>query len=250
LTFGHLIPGLKDVLKVLNAEGPSPYTRDIIDECVWDLEWDDKDEEPLTNAALKPRQMREAFKSTVKNFRHYRRLTAKVCRPTAEDVEKNLRSETTSHYRRSQTKFGVLESWSVFMVWGLIIAQTYSTEPLHTPGREGEVVPGEVPARDGNASDFVWAVRLMKVSKRFWSSSLVFSCPRSPFQVNGRRDTAPPGVNCKIVSSETGHELDMAEEEAKNGLRAMLGDEWEAVKDAYMLGGREMRSGWEMLLFL
>ncbi|KAH7187381.1 hypothetical protein DER44DRAFT_800511 [Fusarium oxysporum] len=247
LTFGHLIPGLKDVLEVLNAEGPSPDATPIIDECVWDLEWDNN-EEPPTGAAFNTRHMREAFKSTVKNFRYYRRLSAKVHYPTVEYVLENLRSEGMSRHGRSWSKFG-LESWSVFMVCGLIIAQIHSTEPLYALGRGDGVVPGEVLARDGNASDFVWAVRLMKVSKRFWSSSPVFSCPRPPWPLK-RTDTAPPGVNRRMVGTGTVPELDRAEKKAKNRLRATLGNEWGAVKDAYMLGGEEMSSGWLMFLFL
>jgi len=231
LCLGHLIPSLKDVFQVLNSEDLIPCTTPIIDEKVWDLKWDEDEDTVGVLGDTTETQLRDFFKATVKDFRYFSRLEAMTFRPTVEYVQENLQSERMSHYRRAQKKFG-FEEWSIFLIWGLIISRTTkyrdsdSERRFHTPGRE-EVAPAEITARNDNASDFVWAVRLMKISKNFWSRSPVFSCP-------GPR-TMSWGSNLTRASHPS-----MAAKRDNISLRDLLEHEWGFVKDTFVLESGEI----------
>ncbi|RAH79508.1 hypothetical protein BO86DRAFT_411496 [Aspergillus japonicus CBS 114.51] len=203
ICLGHLIPSLKRLDEVINRHGPLdlPLDMPIYTTKATDLTWAmDKSEGidvsasvgvPIAAAAGLTAQLGAgvAFKRTVKKYWEFESLDTLITQPTREYVEESVEDDEVRQYLESR----LLSSSSVFMITGIMIARgarvTASNDgkrALHAePGVSGIAGLAEA-GFDGSlatethlsntaqqATDFVWAVRLAKISKgvvdRRWS---------------------------------------------------------------------------------
>ncbi|KAK9853516.1 hypothetical protein MYU51_006701 [Penicillium brevicompactum] len=167
-----------------------------------------------------------AFKKTKNNFWEFDSLDTFVIQPTREYIEDSLEDTEVAAYLKSRSPFG---SSSLFMVTGVIIAR--GAKSKNTTSRERSVRgnPGvDVPilAEAGiklelqrergissttkMTSDFVWAIRLAKISKgildRTWSHVTYSSGATFGLDDDGSKEEAHQIVNNLKVEGFEGFE--------------------------------------------
>jgi hypothetical protein len=124
-----------------------------------------------------------AFQGTVKNFWEFESLDTFIVQPTGEYVEDSVEDKEVSTYLQKRGLFG---SSSLFMITGIKIARGAKTKASEV--RKGDIhgglavefpaiaevgmdvrrpSPTEVYSTAQKTTDFVWALRLTKISKGF-----------------------------------------------------------------------------------
>ncbi|KAF3182647.1 hypothetical protein TWF788_005961 [Orbilia oligospora] len=209
ISLGHIIRDLKHLDQVINAESIKPFTRamQIWETRMVDFKWNQAEEQatavgagitiPIVAAAglAVGAHAGFAFRQSVKNYWEFEHLDRYIVQPTSSYVNDCLETEEIAQYVEEVQKLGY---WSFFMITGLIVARgggkSTTTEASGHEVSAGvnvsfptllEVGP-EVTVSDSRESnfevthttDFVWALRLAKISKgglqRNWSMKTVF----------------------------------------------------------------------------
>ncbi|KAF7530969.1 hypothetical protein G7054_g9334 [Neopestalotiopsis clavispora] len=204
LRLGHIIPDLQHLDNVINTRnGPleTPPDMPIYSTKSWNLTWNIdhvRDWNLSVNAGVPIAAAAGitikagagvAFQHTVQNFWEFESLDTYIIQPISEYVEDSLEDEQVASYLHKHKR---IVTPSVFMITGLIIARGASVKSSMTDGTDIYGGPGiELPtivelgseigkkneisisSTAKRVSDFVWAVRLAKISKglldRTWS---------------------------------------------------------------------------------
>ncbi|KAL6412127.1 hypothetical protein AUP68_04510 [Ilyonectria robusta] len=199
ICLGHFIKDLKHLDQVINSNGPEPFPLDmpVYRTRPIDFDWEEKKESgvnvdatatvPIAAAAgvTANASLGFALKKTVGNYWQIDELDTLVVQPTRAYVNICLASAPIVEFLES-VKLG--PTWSIFMITGLKIVRGKSTQTT-SHGRERGVHGGpgvgvagitEVTIDGGLSSgqsvsisatyahDFVWAVRLSKITKGFF----------------------------------------------------------------------------------
>ena len=198
ICLGHIIPDLKHLDQVLNSEyGPEPYpaSMTVYETTKWDMKWDISSSS--TNSAtanvgvptgVLPVDMNTsvsaAFKKSVRNFWEFERLDTAIVQPTRAYVDDSLEDGDVEAFLNRKKVLG-LKPWTLYMISGIAIARgarvvsneesesnsMHADAGVNVPGAAGGGISGEVGGERGTkanwnkASDFVWAVRLARISK-------------------------------------------------------------------------------------
>ncbi|KIM96503.1 hypothetical protein OIDMADRAFT_170236 [Oidiodendron maius Zn] len=184
LCLGHLISDLKHLDNIINRSGPLriPPDMPIYPTKAWDLTWDinrsngvDVSENigvPIAAAAGLSINLDAgvAFQRTIRNFWEFQSLESFIFQPTSAYIEDSLEDEEVSVYFK---KRGLLRSSSLFMITGIIVARgakmTVSRvhrQEIHGAGANiGISSEGCISSSAQKVTDFVWAIRLAKISK-------------------------------------------------------------------------------------
>ncbi|KAK6363378.1 hypothetical protein TWF730_000810 [Orbilia blumenaviensis] len=209
ISLGHIIPDLKHLDQVVNAETIEPFTRGMQ---IWptrllDFKWGNTTERenavlghagvPIAAAVglTVGADASFAFRQSVKNYWEFRHLDRYIVQPTSAYVNDCLESEEVAKYVETIKTLGF---WSIYMITGIIVArgggrntvtESHGREVssgvnvsfLEAVGAGPEVVVSnskKLEVEATHATDFVWAIRLAKISKnglqRDWSIKTVF----------------------------------------------------------------------------
>ncbi|KAH8878800.1 hypothetical protein GQ53DRAFT_789686 [Thozetella sp. PMI_491] len=202
ILLGHLLPSPKAVDQVINLEGITPFPRDMR---VWataavDFRLSRSKEQGINVSSKAGVPIAAAAGITVNGeagavFRRMMgdswaidRLDRQIVQPTLTYLEQCRTSPQVAAWIEKNKTLG---SWKAYMVTGLIIARGAKSERKDTKENEmriggGVDVPGvataeaavkhlnkdEVETSGQHITDFVWAIRLTEVSKRWFSSDL------------------------------------------------------------------------------
>ncbi|KAF7502927.1 hypothetical protein GJ744_004803 [Endocarpon pusillum] len=203
ICLGHLIPDLKHLDDVINRHGPLDIPPDmpIYPTKAWNLTWEVKKNGgmdisgkggvPIAAAAglTIEQDAGVAFKRTTQNFWKFKSLDTAIFQPTSEYVEDSVEDDEVVAYLE---KRGLFRSSTLFMITGIIVARGTKSETSEFRKRDfhgglgvefPEIAgvgidvsaPNEtvVSSTAQKTTDFVWAVRLAKISKglidRQWS---------------------------------------------------------------------------------
>ncbi|KAH8897706.1 hypothetical protein GQ53DRAFT_742635 [Thozetella sp. PMI_491] len=206
---GHLIPDLKHLDNVINRRGHLDITSDIpiYPTQSWDLTWETNRSKggevagdasiPIAAAAGVTVKLEagSTFQRTTKNFWQFESLETFIFQPSGAYVEDSLECDEVVEYLKRR---GPLRSSSLFMITGIIVARGAQIRTEENVSKDFRICAGaEVPAIAGagakfsapsesglsssakKTSDFVWAVRLAKITKgvvdRLWRFSTVSS---------------------------------------------------------------------------
>ncbi|KAK3329198.1 hypothetical protein B0H66DRAFT_540418 [Apodospora peruviana] len=214
---GHLVPGPPHLDEVINGDGPEEVPPDMPIRLVTSTEfsWQNQKgrtiapsasvEAPITttvgitgsvNAAI-------AFKKTTSQHWQFASLDTYTFHPTREYIEDSLENEHVAAFITNK-KRPVLGTWHVFMVTGIKIARgaamsQQNTRLTQVNGGARLSASGVIGVQAGmevfkdsetlisqnSMSDFVWAVRLAKITKgvldttwshmRYYSKAATFS---------------------------------------------------------------------------
>ncbi|KAK6526010.1 hypothetical protein TWF281_011051 [Arthrobotrys megalospora] len=209
ISLGHIIRDLKHLDQVINAEHIEPFSRamHIWPTRLFDFKWGHSTEQETTGLAAAGVPIAAAagltvgadagfaFRQSVKNYWEFQQLDRYIVQPTSSYVNACLESEEVAKYIESVRTLGF---WSIFMITGLIVARggsrnvitessgrgvsggiNISFAAVADAGPEVAVSTSEnLKIEATHATDFVWAVRLAKISKnglqRNWSVKTVF----------------------------------------------------------------------------
>ncbi|KAK8054406.1 hypothetical protein PG996_013707 [Apiospora saccharicola] len=208
LCLGHIIPDLRHIDNVINTkEGPLAIPPDmpIYPTRANNFKWEGNAERgfdasvnvgvPIAAAAgiTVKAETAVAFQRSVHNFWEFDALETHIIQPTEEYVEDSVENEQVAAWLEKRRMF---KSPSVFMITGLMIARGGTNQTSTGKQTEANLRPGvELPAiaeagiglgtsRSTSSSlsaskwsDFVWAIRLAKISQglldRSWSHETV-----------------------------------------------------------------------------
>jgi hypothetical protein len=236
ICLGHIIPDLKSLDQVINTEGPEPYPNimPVYLTQQWDLTWSEdahrnrdvsaKAEVPAAGPVDVKADAGIAFKRSVKNYLEFASLDTAIIQPTASYVKRSLETDLVAQHLESRKVMG-MSSWSLFMISGLVIAKgakkgnRSDTHEAGGHGNAGVGVPGvaeagakvDISSGGGTtasfqkASDFVWAIRLMKISKGVFNPAWKMS-------------TFVQGATFSLGEAEKEGEADVAEVLSSEGL--------------------------------
>ncbi|KAH7311133.1 hypothetical protein BKA65DRAFT_363106, partial [Rhexocercosporidium sp. MPI-PUGE-AT-0058] len=191
---GHLIPDLKHLDKVINKQGLLEFGPDmpVYPTTAWNLSYEIKKTQggevggkagaPIAAAVgvTVNAEAKVAFEKSVKNHCEFDTLETFIIQPTREYIEDSLDDDAVTKYI---DKIKFFEKWSIFMITGVAIARGAKIEGTETKKQDlrfgpGLDVPGIVEAAIDlgsnndetisktatKATDFVWAIRLAKIS--------------------------------------------------------------------------------------
>ncbi|KAH6714002.1 hypothetical protein BKA61DRAFT_607020 [Leptodontidium sp. MPI-SDFR-AT-0119] len=198
ICLGHLIPDLKHLDQVINSSlGPEPYTATmrVYETSKWGLKWT-IDSSSSTSASVKASVptgvlpvdvntcVGAAFKESVTNYWEFDRLDTAIVQPRRAYIDDSLEAEDVQRFLDSKKVLG-MKFWTLYMISGIVIARgarIVSAEEkvnsgLHAAG--GVKVPGAADIGASTetavvrstkeswkkATDFVWALRLTRISK-------------------------------------------------------------------------------------
>lgn len=153
ICLGHLIPDLKHLDNVINHHGPLDIPPDmpIYPTKAWDLTWEANQTDgfdvsgnagvPIAAAAGLTLELgaRVAFQRTIKNFWKFASLETFIFQPTSEYVEDSIEDDEVMAYHK---KRGFLNSSTVFMITGIMIARGAKTKTSDTGKRDIHGGPG------------------------------------------------------------------------------------------------------------
>ncbi|VUC25254.1 unnamed protein product [Clonostachys rosea] len=206
LCWGHIIPSIAKLDNVINPRGPPEITPDIriYHTKSSNLTWDTsiRNERSTSSQFSLPlgvgigmrigADLGASFQQTVKTFWQFESLDSYIFQPTLEYVEDVMESDEVQAYLKRHSG---LISTSLFMITGIMVArggeglisEMENKTPHGGPTVDmASVVKLELDASTSRttstsvstekASDFVWAIRLAKISKegvfdRRWSCS-------------------------------------------------------------------------------
>ncbi|CAH0054749.1 unnamed protein product [Clonostachys solani] len=206
LCWGHIIPSITKLDNVINPRGPPDITPDIriYHTKSLNLTWDasTRNERSTSSQFSLPvgvgigmrigADLGASFQQTVKTFWQFESLDSYIFQPTLEYVEDAMESDEVQAYLKRR---GGIISTSLFMITGIIVARggeglvsvMQNKNPHGGPKVDmASVVKLGFDASTSNtasnsvstekATDFVWAIRLAKISKegvfdRRWSCS-------------------------------------------------------------------------------
>ncbi|KAK3385681.1 hypothetical protein B0H63DRAFT_186496 [Podospora didyma] len=243
LCLGHLVPSPKRILEVINTNGPESVPPDmpILPAKAVNFSWEQETGRSFTQgagvevpiaAAVAPgvtvgARASAAFQKTVSEHWQFDALETFTFHPTREYIEDSLDNELVKGFV-SMNKKKLTNSWHVFMVTGVKIARgarmTSSRARLNQADGGADLSASGIFSFSGNTgissesrvtmsqdamSDFVWAVRLAKISKgvfdRTWSHSTHYS-EGAAFGLEGPSRTAPiellRGADCDLGDEE------------------------------------------------
>ncbi|KAH9243275.1 hypothetical protein K456DRAFT_1880681 [Colletotrichum gloeosporioides 23] len=195
ICLGHLIPDLQHLDNVINREGlvDVPASMPIYPTKSWELDWrmgQSKGIDLSLTAGIPvavaaglsiTSDAGVAFQKTVEKFWQFESLETFIIQPTVAYIEDSLKAKEVIRYFESK---GILQTSNIFMVTGIIVARgaTFSTGKSHSRaiyGGPGVVLAsiaefgGQIGSSQSHSmsssahqtTDFVWAVRLAKISK-------------------------------------------------------------------------------------
>ncbi|KAF6816888.1 hypothetical protein CMUS01_12191 [Colletotrichum musicola] len=202
LLLGHIIPSLKDLDRVVNRDGPVPFPRDmrIQQTTVYDAERSTS-RETGTNAGANAggpivaapgisirADVGMEFKKGFGSSATFERLDTQIIRPTKLYIRNCLKDPAVAEHIEN-VKF--LGAWKLFMVTGIMIARGARTERSESrtvgfhfkPGvNVAEVVNTDIDVGRSRTTeskfaaqhqnDFIWAIRLMKISTSIFRSGV------------------------------------------------------------------------------
>lgn len=201
ICLGHIIPDLEHLDNVINTDGPELYPANmpVYTTKKWSLNWEfDRGhlmELSASGAApIGPIQadanVAVVFQNSTSSYSNFESLDTNIIQPTLAYIEDSLESELVRKELESRKILGI-SSWTLLMVTGLIIAKGAANEQhdlaaASTSGQVQAKVLGDIGVgakvslsskkEDSRsyqkASDFVWAVRLTKITKRPFSAAL------------------------------------------------------------------------------
>ncbi|KAK3682965.1 hypothetical protein B0T22DRAFT_502111 [Podospora appendiculata] len=198
LCLGHLIPDLKHLDTVINREGPLAFPPDMP---AYLTQMRDFSCHLATNRGVNTSaevgipialaagvtvkgSANSAFQRSVSNFSTFKSADIFIIQVTPSYIEDSLDTEEVRKYVKKHSKLG---TWSLFMITGIIIARggakisTSDNSTRGIGGGPGAELPGiaevglgldfstqkELFVASEQASDFVWAIRVAKISKGF-----------------------------------------------------------------------------------
>ncbi|KAI9928445.1 hypothetical protein MW887_002490 [Aspergillus wentii] len=203
IRLGNVIPNLRELDQVINVDGPEPFPANMpvysTKKC--DLKWDDGRERELSGdlgvgvpiptapgLTVGP-SVGVAFERSVNNHWEFESLDSHIIQPTASYIRDSVDNEFVQDYVVKRAK--IINKWSLFMITGLIIAKGargFRQDSKETNAHGGPEVSmagilnanadiGVGKTKDTTlsyeaSSDFIWAIRLTKISKRLFSSQL------------------------------------------------------------------------------
>ncbi|KPM38486.1 hypothetical protein AK830_g8088 [Neonectria ditissima] len=196
ICLGHFIKSLKHLDQVINSSGPEPFPLDmsIYRTKPTNFEWEENKERELSLSATAEvpvaaapgitakTSLGFAIKKTVGNYWQIDELETAIVQPSRAYINRCLASDSVAEFLQ-HAKLG--PTWSIFMITGLKIAHGNSIQKV-SRGRErgthggpglGVTSIAEASIEGGISSgtsvsmsteythDFVWAVRLSKITK-------------------------------------------------------------------------------------
>lgn len=194
ICLGHIIPDLRHLDQIINVDGPEPYPPNmpVHPTKKWSLDWESDRDRHVTlsakgGAPAGPVQAQAAaaiaFKRFAGNHWNFESLDTSIIQPTLAYIEDSVESEPVRSFLDGKKSLG-FGSWTLFMITGLVIARgaahkqhdateasAHSQGGAKGPGGIEAAAEASVSSKDEEvrsyqrASDFVWAVRLTKVSK-------------------------------------------------------------------------------------
>ncbi|KAI8951381.1 hypothetical protein F4801DRAFT_578588 [Xylaria longipes] len=210
LCLGHVIPDLKRLDNVINTKGVNEFPADMpaYPSTAWDLKWKSTTSTgtgfnislgaPIPAAIGLELKVDAgvAFEKSIENADQFERLETFIIQPTDEYIEDTVERDQVAKYIAKHTTLGIAKS--IFMITGIIIARGAKTSRKESQRQDVHGGPGvfgrrEIPGiaeasveitsklEASNStiaqkrSDFVWAIRLAKISKGLldaeWSHS-------------------------------------------------------------------------------
>ncbi|KAL6832174.1 hypothetical protein V8C40DRAFT_238036 [Trichoderma camerunense] len=203
ICLGHLIPDLRHLDNVINRQGPLDIPPDmpIYPTKAWGLTWEVKESGgagvssivgmPIAAAAgiTIGLDAGTAFKQTTKNYWEFDSLDTFIFQPTSEYIEDSVEVDEVVSYRERRPSFS---SSTLFMITGIIVARGAKKTSFASRTRDAYGIPSteiptiakvgfklsgssetEISSTGQKTTDFVWAVRLAKITKglidRRWS---------------------------------------------------------------------------------
>ncbi|EPS41847.1 hypothetical protein H072_4230 [Dactylellina haptotyla CBS 200.50] len=201
IQLGHLIPDLKSIDQVINAEaGPLPFRRGMVvaESTLKELDFSHtagRDASIEVNAVVPIAaaagvvsaggKLGGAFKKSIQRKWQFERVDTHIFNPKIDYVRETLKLPEVVDYLKQATTFKI---WTLFMISGIAIARNgkysgseSSTQSIH--GGPNVSVAGIVDAgldhsfkTDGatassykGSSDYIWAVRLTKLHRGVFS---------------------------------------------------------------------------------
>ncbi|KAL6230693.1 hypothetical protein BDW75DRAFT_234187 [Aspergillus navahoensis] len=200
IQLGHLISDLKHLDQVINNDpGPHPFPpamavyRTVLEDFQW--KYQKGHEVDFTAGALVPIAETAGivsagghagviFRKSVANFWQFKALHSQIIQPTKAYIRASLRAPVVQEYLEQNRSLVSLGHWSLYMITGLAVA----CSARGVQAKDGAVGVGGGPnvgvagimegeldltvqkaegaaLAVGNSSDFVWAIRLTKISK-------------------------------------------------------------------------------------
>ncbi|KAH6886997.1 hypothetical protein B0T10DRAFT_539197 [Thelonectria olida] len=221
ICLGHVIPDLKQLDNIINTEGPNEFPPDmpVYPSTAWDLTWEatrgsgtgiDASVGAPIAAALGLELTLDAgvaFERSVQHSDQFEKLETFIIQPTDEYIEDTIEGTRVAKHVEKHTTLGIAKS--IFMITGIIIARGAKTSRIESQKQGIHSGPGvgvsgvsELKAdvnfnyETGTStttqkrSDFVWAIRLAKISKgvldRQWSHATLSK--GASFGVNEEED--------------------------------------------------------------
>jgi hypothetical protein len=238
ICLGHVIPDLKHLDAVINTDSPEPYPANmpVFTTKKWSLNWETDRGRQIElsasgDAPIGPVQadasVKVVFQKSASNYSNFESLDTSIIQPTMAYIEDSLESELVQKELEGRKFLGV-SFWTLFMVTGLVIARgaankQHDLAEASTSGQARANVSGDIGVGANasvsskkedsisyqKASDFVWAVRLTKVTKR-------------PFIEGVTRETVVKGATFSMGEEDSEH-IEWKAELAAEGLD--LGDD-------------------------
>jgi hypothetical protein len=200
ICLGHIIPDLKHLDDVINTDGPEPYPPGMspyqsqMEQLKWDISKEQgidlsaKIEVPTGMLPVDPTaDAGVVFKREIKNYWKFDKLDTTIIQPTVAYIDDSLEDPLVADFLSKKKGLG-LSAWTLYMISGLIIARgakggEHTTSTSGGYGHAGAELTGLAAAKlgfdidssakqnvkFGAGSDFIWAVRLTKISKGLFS---------------------------------------------------------------------------------
>jgi hypothetical protein len=200
ICLGHIIPDLKHLDDVINTDGPEPYPPGMspyqsqMEQLKWDISKEQgidlsaKIEVPTGMLPVGPTvDAGVVFKREIKNYWKFDKLDTTIIQPTVAYIDDSLEDPLVADFLSKKKGLG-LSAWTLYMISGLIIARgakggEHTTSTSGGYGHAGAELTGLAAAKlgfdidssakqnvkFGAGSDFIWAVRLTKISKGLFS---------------------------------------------------------------------------------
>ncbi|KAI0459793.1 hypothetical protein F5B21DRAFT_454220 [Xylaria acuta] len=206
LCLGHVIPDLKHLDNVINTKGVNEFPADMpaYPSTAWDLKWESTTSTgsgfdtslgapvPAAIGLELKVDAGVAFEKSIENADQFEKLETFIIQPTDEYIEDTVEGDQVAKYIAKHTTLGIAKS--IFMITGIIIARGAKTSRKESQKQDVHGGPGveisgiaevsvEITSKleastsmsAQKMSDFVWAIRLAKVSKGLldaeWSHS-------------------------------------------------------------------------------
>ncbi|KAF3904695.1 hypothetical protein ABW21_db0209026 [Orbilia brochopaga] len=295
IQLGHIIPNFKSLDQVINAEsGPLEFSRGMTSfkTTQGNFTWDSSSSSnadvsvstlvPVDASGLVSAggQMGFALKRSIKNFWAFDKVEREIIQPTIRYIENSLHGEEVERYILERK--GLAGRWEVFMITGLAIAR----------GAKGSEQLGEGKAVHGGpnvglaailnvgadvslerekissssfeaATDFVWAIRLMRIYKSVFRSGWRYethtglSCPsfddKPPRTGSSRGSSCQGDADNSDLDQESLYDTPVTEDmvtDTDTGFDRFGGED---IDDLLLDGGVEeesvLRDGDEMFVF-